>query len=191
MMPQSTLYEKLNELLTADAGSIDLLTGLFVPVTFRKGMSLPVHDYAFPILYFIEAGLVRGYFFYRQEEYTCWILEQGFLIRMARIADDKAAPEYIEFLTDTSGWSLNLGKAELLAQKDPLMYRILLEIFQENIREGKIRELMLRIPNAQDRYLFAKAENPHLGYKVIHAIYASFLNIESKYLFKIKKKLRL
>ena len=103
-MQHNTLSEKLNKLRTADADSINLLTGLFLPVTFRKGMSLPLNEDSFPTLYFIEAGLVRGYFFYRQEEYTCWILEQGFLSPAARLPGDHVALEYIEFLADTSCW---------------------------------------------------------------------------------------
>ncbi|TCD03493.1 DUF1963 domain-containing protein [Pedobacter psychroterrae] len=79
-MENPSLYEQLSRLRTATPELVRKLTGLFVPVTFRRGTLLSVPDHTLPVLYFIEKGVVRGYYFYHQEEYPCWIRRGGFLL---------------------------------------------------------------------------------------------------------------
>lgn len=184
------LTQILSRLDTATPDALELLTSLFVAVTFKKGMILASNDQPCFKLYYIASGLVRGYFFYNNEEHTCWILEQGFLAPIAHPEGSGQAIEYIDFLAETQGWSLNLHKAEVLAQKDPSMYRMLLEIYQGIILEGKARELMLRIQTADEKYQYMKQKNEPLLFKLNNQILASLLNIKLKYLYKVKKRQR-
>lgn len=189
-MIKQTLMEKLKALGTSTPETILLLRSLFTPVFFKKGMVLSINEYAFPVLYFIEEGLVRGYFYHQQNEYTYRVLENGFLMAMAGPENKKQVAEYVMFITDTHGWSLNLAKAELLARKEPILYHILLEIQQESIMDGKARELMLRLGTADDMYTYMNENNSSLLYKLNNQFLASLLNIKLKYLYKVKKKQR-
>lgn len=184
------LTQILSRLDTATPDALQVLTNIFVPVTFKKGMVLTSSDQPCSKLYYIASGLVRGYFFYNNEEHTCWILEQGFLAPVAHPDGSGQAVEYIGFLTETHGWALNLNKAEVLAQKDPSMYRMLLEIYQDIILEGKARELMLRIQTADEKYQYIEQKNEPLLFKLNNQILASLLNIKLKYLYKVKKRQR-
>ncbi|WP_316814100.1 hypothetical protein [Pedobacter heparinus] len=189
-MIKQTLAEKLTALSSSTPENTLLLSNLFVRVFFKKGMILSINDYAFPILYFIETGLARGYFYHQQKEYTYRAMENGFLMAMASLQHKKQVVEYITFMTDTHGWSLNLAKAQLLARKEPSLYHILLEIQQESIMDGKARELMLRLKTAEDMYVYLQESSPSLVHKLSNQILASLLNIKLKYLYQVKKRQR-
>lgn len=184
----SSLKEKLSSLNTATPQSVKLLTSLFVPVTFKKGMVLNIPDHSFPMLYFIEKGLLRGYFFHNNGEYTAWLMDNGFLLPSGGLFCKEPSIEYVQFLSDSEGWSLNLAKAETLAQHGPLMYRILLEIYEMQLHEGRRRELLIRLNTSNQRLEFAKKLFGNLLDKATHPVLASFLNIETKYLYKIMKQ---
>lgn len=189
-MNPEKLLRRLAALNAATPQSLQLIAGLFVPVFFRKGMILYLPDHSFPILYYIERGLLRAYFFYQQEEYTAWLMDEGFLIPFDSFFSPAPALEYIQFLSDSEGWSLNLSKAEALAQQEPQLYRMILEIYETELRQGKQRELMLRLGTAGQRIAFAEKSYGRVLDKVLHQVLASFLNIEDKYLYKVLKKRR-
>lgn len=181
------LTYKLQNFRTAEKRLVDLLLDMFVPVVFHKGAILVTPIYSTPVLYFIEEGLVRGYFDSDGEQQTSWIMESGFLLPTKGIFSSNPGIEYISFLKDSRCYALNLFSVEELAVKEPRIYRMLLEIYEEGLREGKQRELLLRIKNAGERFLYFKSQHPRLIYLPIHDILASVLNIESKYLYRIKK----
>ncbi|KQM65203.1 hypothetical protein ASE74_10045 [Pedobacter sp. Leaf216] len=184
------LIDKLLNLRTAEKHLVDCLLDIFVPKVFEKGLLVSTPEYSFPVIYFIEHGLVRGYFVSGQEQHTAWIMESGFFLPSAGFFTGDLSIEYIGFLKESRGFALNLAKADELARKEPRLYRMLLEIYEESLHAGKERELMLRISNAADRYLYFKRHHPKLIYLPIHDILASILNIESKYLYRIKRLYR-
>lgn len=178
---------KLQNFRTAEKRLVDLLLDMFVPVMFHKGALLVTPIYSTPVLYFIEDGLVRGYFDSNGAQQTSWIKDNGFLLPTAEIFSSNTCVEYISFLKDSHCYVLNLASVEVLAIKEPRLYRMLLEIYEEGLREGKERELLLRIKNAGERFLYFKSQHPRVIYLPIHDMLASLLNIESKYLYRIKK----
>lgn len=184
------LIDKLLNLRTAEKHLVDRLQEIFVPKIFNKGLLLSMPDYSYPLIYFIEHGLVRGYFVSDEEEHTAWIMESGFLLPSAGFFSADPSIEYVGFLKESRGFALNLAKAEELARNEPRLYRMLLEIYEESLHAAKERELMLRIRYAEDRYLYFKEYHPRLIHLPIHDILASLLNIEPKYLFRIKRRYR-
>lgn len=182
-----SLFNKLQNLRTAERRLLELLRDSFVPVFFYKGSILVSQIYAPPVLYFIEDGLVRGYFISDGEQQTSWIMENGFLLPPSGIFSSHSPLEYISFLKESHCYALNLARAEKLGLKEPTFYRMLLEIYEESLLDAKERELMLRIKDAGERFLYFKRQHPKLIYLPIHDILASILNIESKYLYRIKK----
>lgn len=188
-MDRQKLMHRLSSMRTASPLVVPLLSELFIPVSFKKGQLL-IAGHSFPLLYFIETGVVRGYFLHGQEEHTCWLQEEGFLLPFNGFFIEEPSIEQIEFLSDTTGWSLNLAKAESLAQKEPLMYRMLLEIYERKLVDAKYTDYMLRLDRAEDRVEFIQKIRENLIYRVINRYAASFLNIGDKYLFTIKKLYR-
>lgn len=65
---------------------------------------------------------------------------------------------------------------------------MLIEIYEGQLNTVKNREQLLKIGHAEKRYLLFREEHPRLMEKLIHDVLASILSIETKYLYKIKKK---
>jgi CRP-like cAMP-binding protein len=181
------LKQILSNLHTATPSSVELLASLFVPVSFKKGMILHTPDHSFPILYLIGHGLLRGYFEHEAEEHTSWIMEEGFLLPLGGFFINQPGTEQVEFLADTKGWSLNLAKAEIMALKEPLMYRMIVEIYEKKLLEARTIEYMLRLKKAQDRIVFIQKLKENMIYRGLNRHVASFLNVGDKYLFSMKK----
>ncbi|RYG54093.1 MAG: Crp/Fnr family transcriptional regulator [Chitinophagaceae bacterium] len=187
-MKTQSLHEKLSSLHTATPQSVKSLAGLFVPVTFRKGTLLMAPEHSYPILYLIDNGLLRGYFQYQNEEHTTWIMEEGFLLPLGGLFINEPSMEQVEFLEETIGWSLNIAKAGLLVQKEPQLYKMIIEIYEQKLADSKNINSMLRIRRAGERVEFVQKIRKNLIYRVLNRHLASFLNIGDKYLFAVKKK---
>lgn len=182
------LKSRLAKFKSANSQNITLLEKLFTPITFRKGtlLSSPVH--AYPILHYIASGLVRGYFLIDNQEHTSWVIENGFLLPLNGKSAHLPYPQYICFMENSTGFSLNLAKAELIAQTDPQLNRILIEIYQEKIYESVLRESIFRIPEAKKRMVAFMQHYPTIASKINNEIFASLLHINFKYFSKIKKQ---
>lgn len=182
---KQTLMERLDALHAATPETAALMHGLFTQVFITKGSVLHWQEQSSPLLYFVERGCVRGYFYYEKEQYTSWAIEHGFLLPLNPVAKT-AEIEYAEFVTDATVWVLNIAKLELLKQPD--LHRMLLEIQQDCMLEGKRRELALRLQTADMQFLFMKRDQQELMDKLPHDILASLLNVKPKHLYKLKKK---
>lgn len=184
------LIEKIQSLKNVKGHIAVQIADMFVPKTFNKGLLLSTPDHSYPELYFIEYGLARGYYVHQGQEYTSWILENGFILPATSFFSSSRSIEYINFLKDSSGYALNLNQWNEFAKVDTAFSLILLEIYEENIQNARQREQMLRIRHAETRFLHFQNLYPELINLPIHKILASLLGIESKYLFKIKRKYR-
>lgn len=115
------------------------------------------------------------------------MLENGFLIPSNGFLSQKGTSETIEFLKPTQAYILNLMRAEKLAKEDLNLYKMLLEIYEGNLLDGRKRELMLRIPNAKNRLEYFKMNNPELEKVMTDEHLAQMLRIDKKYYYSVKK----
>lgn len=184
------LIEKLENLKNGNENLAKKIAEISVPKIFKKGLLLSTPDHSYPELYFIESGLARGYFSHEEQENTSWILDQGFILPTVSFFSSAVSNDYINFLKDSSGYSLSISQWIGLGESDPSIFLLLLEIYEENLQKAKQREQMLRIRHAETRYLNFKIVHPELIDLPIHNTLASLMAIESKYLFKIKRKYR-
>jgi hypothetical protein len=186
---KQTLMEKLMALRSSTPEAAQALHDLFMPISFRAGVSFQWYEQAAPILYFFETGLVRGYVHYDGEAHTGWVQEGGFilLVNQPFVAVEL---EHTEFIRDSSGWLLNLEKLQPVAHAAPVLYLMLFEILLECLQMVKIRELMMRLRSAEQQFLFMYKQDKYLPDKIPHEILASLLNVTIKYLYELKKKHR-
>lgn len=184
------LIEKLQSLQNASESLVSQLVEIAVSKTFNKGLLLSTPDHSYPELYFIEEGLARGYFIFDGQENTSWILQSGFIFPTTSFFSFSHTNEFVNFLKNSSGYSISLSRWSELAKANPRFLMILLEIYEEHYQEITQREQMLRIRHAETRFLYFQDRHPELINLPIHKILASLLAIESKYLFKIKRKYR-
>ncbi|WGQ09040.1 hypothetical protein QG516_21245 [Pedobacter gandavensis] len=182
------LITKLESLNSATKRTVDLLKTLFIKTEFKKGWMFGNGTWqSVPMLYYISSGLVRGSVEFKEDSYTLWMLENGFLIPSNGFLSQKGTSETIEFLKPTQAYILNLMRAEKLAKEDLNLYKMLLEIYEGNLLDGRKRELMLRIPNAKNRLEYFKMNNPELEKVMTDEHLAQMLRIDKKYYYSVKK----
>lgn len=180
------IEEKLLKMNASTPQAVQLLLDIGIRQNFKKGSIISSPQHSFPILYYIENGLVRGYTEHNGFENTFWLMQKGFILPSEGYFTEINFPEYVQFLRDTQVWSLNLVKASVLAIHHPVLYQMLLEIYEVSFYEAKNREYLLRIADAKQRYLWLKAKDPSLIYLLTKEMLASFLRMSTKHFSRIK-----
>jgi len=180
-----TLNQKLMELKSSNPIAIQLFEDICQPVFFKKNEIINTLSYHINKLYYIETGVVQGIFIHDVEEMTAYLSTNGFIIPYFLFSRQSPPVEYIRFLEETKGWSINLVQHLDLNSHLLLM---LLEIYEESINAGYEREKIIRIKNADDRYISFLKNYKHLSNKVSIKILASFLNMHPKHLSVVRKR---
>lgn len=182
------LRSKLSSLKTANQKVIKLLENLFTPVTFKRNWVLShATGISAANLFYISDGLVKGTVSEGQKDYCLWIIDKGFIVPGNGFLTGTKTEEVIEILADTKGYSLNLLRADTIARNNINMYRMLLEIYEESVLEGRRREMMLRINKAGKRYEYFCENYPNICHKLTLEQQAEYLHIDRKYFYSIKK----
>ncbi|RZK40374.1 MAG: hypothetical protein EOO90_15360 [Pedobacter sp.] len=182
------LVEKLESFNTASKDTVNLLINLFVKTEFKKGWILGDSPWQqTPTLFYISDGLLRGTAEYEESVYTMWLMENGFLVPGNRFLSKRnGITEIIEFLSDTKAYALNLYRADNLARGNVSLYKMLLEIYEENLIDGRKRELMLRMDTATERINYYKKTNPSIIYKIDKNIFAPYVRMSVRHLDRFK-----
>jgi hypothetical protein len=183
-----TLIKKLESFNTANKETLELLKNLFVKTEFKKGWILGDSPWQqTPTLFYISEDLLRGTVEYDETVYTMWLMESGFLIPGNKFLSKKESmTEIIEFLTDTKAYALNLFRADRLARHNVSLYKMLLEINEENLIDSRERELMLRLDTATKRINYHKKTNPSIIYKTDKNIFAPYVRMSVRHLDRFK-----
>ncbi|RZJ87634.1 MAG: hypothetical protein EOO20_15610 [Chryseobacterium sp.] len=184
------LIKKLESFNTATKDSIEMLKNLFVKTQFKKGWVLGDSPWQqTPTLFYISEGLLRGVVEYDETVYTMWLMESGFLLPGNRFLSNRnGETEIIEFLSDTHAYALNLYRADNLAKGNLSLYKMLLEIYEENLIDGRKRELMLRMEPAEKRIEFYQKSNPTIIYKTDKHIFAPYVRLGVRQLDRLKSE---
>lgn len=182
------LIKKLESFNTATKDSVEMLKNLFVKTEFKKGWILGDSPWQqTPTLFYISDGLLRGTVEHNEMVYTMWLMESGFLLPGNRFLSQKAGKEeIIEFLSNTKAYALNLFRADKLAKDNVSLYKMLLEIYEENLIDGRERELMLRLDTAEERINYHKKNNLSIIYKTDKNIFAPYVRMSVRHLDRFK-----
>ncbi|WP_130857910.1 Crp/Fnr family transcriptional regulator [Olivibacter jilunii] len=181
------LRKKLLTLKSADEKTINQLEFFFNRVHFKRNGIIYTSGYSASMLYYISRGLLKGVVSDDEEEHCLWFIDCGFIIPGNGFLTGTKTVESIEVLANTTGYSLNLVRADTVARNNPQMYRMLLEIYEESWLEGRKREIMLRKQTASDRYSYFVKNFPSLWRRLTLEQQAEYLHIGRKYFYNIKK----
>lgn len=180
-----TLNQKLIDFKNSTPISIRLFEELCHPFSFKKNEIINTLSHHIDKLYYVETGIVQGIFINELEEMTAYLTTDGFVTPYFLFSRKVSPIDRIKFLADTQGWSINLVQH---LDHIPDLNLILLEVYEECIHAGYEREKIIRIKNADDRYIYFLKNHKHLINQVSNKIIASFLNIHPKHLSVIKKR---
>lgn len=182
------LEEKLRKMSTSSSAAIKTLLDFFVYSDYAKGAIIGMPEHSFPMIYFLEKGLVRTFINEHGEDHTFWIMENGFILPPKGFFSISPNKKFIQVLEDSKIWSLNLTKAELAAREEPTLYRMLLEIYEEKLNSIHEQLTILNISDALKRFSAFMDKYRNIPSRVDNTQLASLLRINPKHLYRIKNQ---
>lgn len=137
-------------------------------------------------LYFVESGLVRGYYLHDGKDITTWVMaENDFVISILSFYTRKPSYEYVELLEDSHLWYLSYDKLQEAYRLFPefnLIGRLLTERYYVM---SEYRSYYLRMHSAEERLQLLLHDWPGILARVKHRHVASLLGISSETLSRL------
>lgn len=141
-------------------------------------------------LYFIQKGLVRGYYYDENKEITHWFAqEQEFATSFYSFITGKTSPETIEALEDCELIQISYNDLQDLYKKFPETERIGRIVTEKYYIKLEERFLNQRIRSAKDRYLALLEKNPALLNRAALGQIASYLGIAQETLSRVRAEM--
>lgn len=141
-------------------------------------------------LYFVEKGLLRGYYFDEGKEITNWLAQEGeFATSLYSLVASKPSPETIQALEDCVLIQLPYSSLQNLYLKFPeteRLGRIITETYYVKLEE---RLLNIQFKTAKERYQNFVLSKPSLLQRTSLGQIASYLGITQETLSRIRSEL--
>ncbi len=184
-----TFIQHLSSILPVSDALKDELLQLTTVKELKRGDTLISKGERCNDLYFIERGLLRGYYYNEEKEITHWFAREGewatsFYAFIAR----QTSLEYIEALEDCELLQVPYSKLQQLYVSHPETERIgrlLTEAYYIKL-EGRL--LGLQFTSAKERYDALLENNPSLVQRAPLGYIASYLGITQETLSRIRAK---
>jgi CRP-like cAMP-binding protein len=140
-------------------------------------------------IYFIETGLVRGFYLQQGQEKTVWFMkENDFLISIASFYARKPSDEYIEMLEDGVVWSLTHEQLQMLYREHIEFNYVSRVLTEQYYALSEQRAYRLRTQSAQERYQQLLDEAPEIVARVPLKHLASFVGLTPETVSRIRAK---
>lgn len=139
-------------------------------------------------IFFVQKGLLRGYYMREKEPVTTWFAGADQFIIPNNFFSQEPCNEYIQSLEDCSLLSISHHSCLKMSLESNDIAKIFFKLLEEKQLLSDARERMLRIPNAEKRYLSMIKLMPVLHKNVKDDILASYMNVTRRHLERIKIK---
>jgi CRP/FNR family transcriptional regulator, anaerobic regulatory protein len=145
-------------------------------------------------IYFIEKGLLRGYYWKETanqstKDITTWIMkENDFVISIIGYLGQKPSVETIEALEDAVLWSISHAQMQKLYDQFPEFNRVGRLLTERYYVLSEWRSHHLRLNTAEERYRLLVRDFPTIFARVAHKHIASLLGVSAETLSRIQHK---
>ena len=154
---------------------------------FKKGEIIIEVDERCSNLYFIEKGIVRGYYFDEAKEITSWFAEEGdFATSFYSFISKEPSSETIQALEDCEVIQLSYSALQNLYTKFPETERIGRIITESYYIKLEERMLNIQFKTAKERYDKLVSSNPSLLQRASLGQIAAYLGITQETLIRIR-----
>lgn len=140
-------------------------------------------------LYFIEQGVIRGYYLKDDREVTSWFMREGdFIISIVSFYLRQPAREYIELLEDSVVWSITYTQLQQLYRDYPEFNTVGRLLTEKYYMLSELRSQNLRMQTAPERYDQLLVDFPDIFRRVPLKYIASHLGISPETLSRLRAR---
>ena len=140
-------------------------------------------------MYFVEAGLLRGYYLKDGKEVTTWIMAEGeVVISILSFYTQKPSYEYIEAIEDCRLWTMSYDKVTQGYELFPEFNFIARKFTERYYVLSEYRSYYLRMHTAEERFKLLINDFPTILARVKQKDVASLLGISAETLSRILAK---
>lgn len=138
-------------------------------------------------IYFIEEGIVRGYYLKESKDITTGFLRKGDLV-ISPLSFYTQSPsyEYLELLTDGKLWTLSYNQLQNLYNSYTELNYMSRVLTEQYYARSELRSHHLRMLQVEERYEIFLSTYPGLANEVSGKYIASFLGMSQETLSRIR-----
>ena len=140
-------------------------------------------------IYFVERGLVRGYWLNEGHEHTAWFMKEGdFVLSPVSFYTQSPSNEYIDLLEETTLHSISRARLNKLYQDYPAFNEVGRILTESYYVQSEQRTGTLRLADAASKYAYFQRAYPGLISRVSLKLVASFLNLSPETLSRLRAR---
>ena len=194
MLPLTELPTQLAEVITQfppfSESAQQALVHLFKPVSYPKGSILVTPGQSSDYLYFIEKGILRGYYFEEDKEITAWILAEGGVGTISQsFYQQIPSTQYLETLEESILFRLHYHDFIRLQKEHYEYVQVVLHFTQQYFLAYDARIQLLCTRSPLRRYQLFEQQYPNLRGRLSQSVLASYLNMSYYQISRIRTQL--
>ncbi len=182
-----TLLKHISSLIKLSAELEKEIISVSKPISVPKGTVLVKNGDRCKNLYFINKGIIRGFYFDNGKEITHWFAqEDDFSTSFYSFITNQPSPETLETLEDCELTQINFDALQKLYSEFPeteRIGRIITETYYIDLEE---RFLNIQFKSAKERYQNLLEKNPSLIQRASLGQIATYLGITQETLSRVR-----
>lgn len=187
-MIHTALRRKIRSLCSVSDEVFHVLNSGFNPFSLASNQILISPEQIPDRIFYIQKGWLRGYYMGEKETVTTWFAGPDEFIIPNHFFSQEACNEYIQSLEDCTLLSISQQTCMKMSLESNDIARIFFKLLEEKQFHSDLRERMLRIPNAEKRYLNIVKLMPVIQQNVKDETLASYMNVTRRHLERLKIK---